>query len=60
MIVEEELPSFNPAYDVLVIPLEYDTSVLSAKSKISLQLLDEIGKVIRVSTLAKPAVIKIK
>lgn len=59
-IIEYELPAFNVEHDVLVLPEDFDKTTLSSKSKITLELLDEMGKVIYINSLSRPAVIKVR
>ena len=55
-----DLPIFDLEHDVLVLPLDFDPTTLSTPSRITLELLEEMQKVIRVTSLTQPAIIKIR
>jgi len=56
----DDLPIFDLEHDVLVLPLDFDPTTLSTPSRITLELLEEMQKVIRVTSLTQPAIIKIR
>lgn len=46
--------------DVLVVPMDFDETTLNNQDQISLQLLEEMDRVIRVQTTSRLSVVKVR